>query len=96
MRSGNQAWSQRDPRWRVINGANTSDCQHFLPDGRQNLHLTFADPRISMLRSHTFGFGPQSASHWTEKRCEMMTLLIVLLVLFLLGGGGWGYTRWRG
>jgi len=26
----------------------------------------------------------------------MDTLLIVFLVLFLLGGGGWGYSRWRG
>jgi len=26
----------------------------------------------------------------------METVLIVLLVLFLLGGGGWGYSRWRG
>ena len=26
----------------------------------------------------------------------MSTLLIVILVLFLLGGGGWGYSRWRG
>ena len=27
---------------------------------------------------------------------DMETLLIVLLVLFVLGGGGWGYSRWRG
>jgi hypothetical protein len=27
---------------------------------------------------------------------KMSTILIVLLVLFLLGGGGWGYSRWRG
>ena len=27
---------------------------------------------------------------------QMGTILIVLLVLFLLGGGGWGYSRWRG
>jgi len=26
----------------------------------------------------------------------METLLIVLVVLFVLGGGGWGYSRWRG
>jgi hypothetical protein len=26
----------------------------------------------------------------------MDTLLIVILVLFLVGGGGWGYSRWRG
>jgi hypothetical protein len=26
----------------------------------------------------------------------METVLIVLVVLFLLGGGGWGYSRWRG
>jgi hypothetical protein len=26
----------------------------------------------------------------------MSTILIVLLVLFLVGGGGWGYSRWRG
>ena len=29
-------------------------------------------------------------------RYNMETLLIVLLVVFLLGGGGWGYSRWRG
>jgi hypothetical protein len=29
-------------------------------------------------------------------RYNMETVLIVLLVLFLLGGGGWGYSRWRG
>jgi hypothetical protein len=27
---------------------------------------------------------------------HMETVLIVLVVLFLLGGGGWGYSRWRG
>jgi hypothetical protein len=27
---------------------------------------------------------------------NMETVLIVLLVLFLIGGGGWGYSRWRG
>ena len=26
----------------------------------------------------------------------METVLIVLVILFLLGGGGWGYSRWRG
>ena len=26
----------------------------------------------------------------------METVLIVLLVLFIFGGGGWGYSRWRG
>jgi hypothetical protein len=26
----------------------------------------------------------------------METVLIVLLVLFVFGGGGWGYSRWRG
>ena len=31
-----------------------------------------------------------------QVRCTMETVLIVLLVLFLLGGGGWGYSRWRG
>jgi hypothetical protein len=29
-------------------------------------------------------------------RWIMETLLIVLLVLFVLGGGGYGYSRWRG
>jgi hypothetical protein len=29
-------------------------------------------------------------------RYHMSTILIVLLVLFLLGGGGWGYSRYRG
>jgi hypothetical protein len=27
---------------------------------------------------------------------DMETILIVLLVVFLLGGGGWGYSRYRG
>jgi hypothetical protein len=31
-----------------------------------------------------------------QVRYNMETVLIVLLVLFLLGGGGWGYSRWRG
>jgi hypothetical protein len=31
-----------------------------------------------------------------QKRYNMSTILIVLLVLFLLGGGGWGYSRYRG
>jgi high-affinity Fe2+/Pb2+ permease len=31
-----------------------------------------------------------------QARCNMETVLIVLVVLFLLGGGGWGYSRWRG
>jgi hypothetical protein len=55
-----------------------------------------AEARVPTLCSHTFGFGTQAAVYWAEKRCEMSTLLIVLLVLFLLGGGGWGYSRWRG
>jgi hypothetical protein len=29
-------------------------------------------------------------------RYNMSTLLIVLLLVFVLGGGGWGYSRWRG
>ena len=32
----------------------------------------------------------------TSEVQTMETVLIVLLVLFLLGGGGWGYSRWRG
>jgi hypothetical protein len=32
----------------------------------------------------------------TSDEKHMETILIVLLVVFLLGGGGWGYTRWRG
>jgi hypothetical protein len=35
-------------------------------------------------------------SFLAKMRCNMSTVLIVLLVLFLLGGGGWGYSRWRG
>jgi high-affinity Fe2+/Pb2+ permease len=31
-----------------------------------------------------------------QVRYNMETVLIVLVVLFLLGGGGWGYSRWRG
>ena len=31
-----------------------------------------------------------------KRGSNMETVLIVLLVLFLLGGGGWGYSRWRG
>ena len=33
---------------------------------------------------------------FSQVRHNMSTILIVLLVLFLLGGGGWGYSRWRG
>jgi hypothetical protein len=33
----------------------------------------------------------------SEKRGrDMETILIVVLIVFLLGGGGWGYSRWRG
>jgi hypothetical protein len=32
----------------------------------------------------------------TAKEVAMSTLLVILLVLFVLGGGGWGYSRWRG
>jgi hypothetical protein len=81
----------------VIYRGNTSDLQQFLPYGRQDLHITICG---------NFGFylGVRIRSalvpdlHCTamEKRCEMTTLLIVLLVLFVLGGGGWGYSRWRG
>jgi hypothetical protein len=31
-----------------------------------------------------------------DETMSMETILIVLVVLFLLGGGGWGYSRWRG
>jgi hypothetical protein len=47
------------------------------------------------LCSHAFGFGPQSAPDKEEAQ-KMTTVLIVLVVLFVLGGGGWGYSRWRG
>jgi hypothetical protein len=36
------------------------------------------------------------SSFLSQVRYNMETVLIVLLVLFLLGGGGWGYSRWRG
>ncbi len=35
-------------------------------------------------------------SFLAQMRYNMSTVLIILLVLFLLGGGGWGYSRWRG
>ena len=38
----------------------------------------------------------RSAQLSSTSEYNMETLLIVLLVLFLLGGGGWGYSRWRG
>jgi hypothetical protein len=38
----------------------------------------------------------QFNSFFLQRRYGMETILIVLLVLFLLGGGGWGYSRWRG
>jgi hypothetical protein len=31
-----------------------------------------------------------------QVRYNMETIAIVVLVLFLIGGGGWGYSRWRG
>jgi len=37
-----------------------------------------------------------SVSCLAQMRYKMSTILIVLVVLFLLGGGGWGYSRWRG
>ena len=43
------------------------DVQHFLPDGRQHLHIATQRNQISILCSHYFGFGPQSAL-WLEKR----------------------------
>jgi hypothetical protein len=27
---------------------------------------------------------------------SMETVLIILVAVLLLGGGGWGYSRWRG
>jgi len=36
------------------------------------------------------------ATFLLQVRYNMETVLIVILVLFLLGGGGWGYSRWRG
>jgi hypothetical protein len=36
------------------------------------------------------------SSFLLQVRYNMETILIVLVVLFLLGGGGWGYSRWRG
>jgi hypothetical protein len=77
------------------NGAD--DLQHFLPDepAKPAPH-NLREPKVSTLFSHTFGFGPQSARYQAWKRCDMTTLVIVLVVLFLLGGGGWGYSRWRG
>src|ERR1035438_3228635 len=73
--------------------------QHFLPDGRQDLHITTSrSPGRFTLCLHTFGFGlPPALPRTDEGRDKnMMTILIVLLVLFVLGGGGWGYSRWRG
>jgi hypothetical protein len=37
-----------------------------------------------------------AASFLSRRGKDMETVLIVLVVLFLLGGGGWGYSRWRG
>jgi len=36
------------------------------------------------------------SSFLLQVRYNMETVLIVLVVLFVLGGGGWGYSRWRG
>jgi len=36
------------------------------------------------------------SSFLLQARYNMETILIVLLVVFLLGGGGWGYSGWRG
>jgi len=40
--------------------------------------------------------GTEALGSRSPKEEVMSTLLIVLLVLFVLGGGGWGYSRWRG
>jgi hypothetical protein len=37
----------------------------------------------------------QQCNGW-RKSYEMTTILVILLVLFVFGGGGWGYSRWRG
>jgi hypothetical protein len=43
------------------------------------------------------GYGADKfRSFLLQRRQNMETLLIVLVVLFLIGGGGWGYSRWRG
>ena len=47
---------------------NTSDLQHFLPNGRQHLHITTCGASVFSLCSQTFSFGPQSALPWKEKR----------------------------
>jgi len=43
--------------------------------------------------SWTLQTSPASSYRWGYK---METVLVVLVVLFLIGGGGWGYSRWRG
>jgi hypothetical protein len=68
------------------------------PGGRLNVVCRPAAPsRVSALGRFQSGFGPQSAQHLDgEEGEDMMTILIIVLVLFVLGGGGWGYSRWRG
>jgi hypothetical protein len=65
-------------------------------DQEQNLHVTIGGRLVSACCFRTLSSGAQSALQLDGERCEMTTVLIVLLVLFLLGGGGWGYSRWRG
>jgi high-affinity Fe2+/Pb2+ permease len=43
-----------------------------------------------------WSFTKGQSSFLLQVRYKMETVLIVLVVLFLLGGGGWGYSRWRG
>jgi hypothetical protein len=58
-------------------------------------HPPFAD---SMMLSSEEVRRPlqRPVSFLLQVRYNMSTILIVLLVLFLLGGGGWGYSRYRG
>ena len=52
--------------------------------------------QISLLQTPSMKVREVARSSLSRKGKDMGTVLIVLLVLFLLGGGGWGYSRWRG
>jgi hypothetical protein len=74
----------------------TFKLRHFLPFGRQDLHVAVAGAADSTLYRHIQLWSPTCTVVGGEEVIKMTTLLIVLVVLFLLGGGGWGYSRWRG
>lgn len=86
----------------LINRANISDLQHFLPRGRQNLHVTACGAWSLNLGVGTHSvLAPNLQCIAWRTRWKVTTLLVVPPVVLLLGGGegdilvGVGSTRWH-